>query len=76
MDWVSWGFIILNNRALPLRTKGRLYSCLRSDVLHDSQNCPVKEDNVRWVCHVRPKDMNFAVELRNNIECHEGMFTG
>lgn len=20
--------------------------------------------------------MNFAVELRNNIECHEGMFTG
>ena len=82
--------LLLASRALPVGTKGRLYSaCLLSFMVSGSETGSVKEVSVirlkrtygrmvRWRCSVWPEDRMSAEERRTRlkIEEYEGMFTG
>ena len=67
---------LLTNKDVSLIMRGRLYSsCVRSSMLHGSETCPVKKENVlalqraeirmvRWMCGVKLKDRLPSKELR------------
>ena len=58
---------LLTNRHLPLLTRGKVYSCVRSVMLHAAETWAMKVDTqnrlrsndramIRWICNVRAKD--------------------
>ena len=67
---------LLTNKDVSLTMRGRLYSsCVRSSMLHGSENWPVRKENVvalqraemrmvRWMCGVKSKDRLPSKELR------------
>jgi len=70
---------LLTNRDISLIRRGRLYSsCVRSSMLHGSENWPVSKENemtlqraqmrtVRWMCNVKVKDRDPSKELRERL---------
>ena len=58
---------LLTNRHLPLQTRGKVYSCVRSVMLNAAETWAMKVDilnrlrrndraMIRWICNVRAKD--------------------
>ena len=64
------------NKDMSLIMRGRLYSsCVRSSMLHGSETCPVRKDNVggtsasrdgmvRWMCGVKLKDRPLTCTMK------------
>jgi len=70
---------LLTNEDVLLIMRGRLYSsCVRSSMLHGSENWPVRKENVvalqmaemrivRWMCGIKLKDRFPSKELRERL---------
>ena len=66
---------MLNVKHLSVVTvRGRLSSCVRSSMLHESETWPVRKDNevaemrmVRWMCGIKVKDRVPSKELREKL---------
>ena len=68
---------LFTNKDVCLIMRGRLYSsCVQSSMLHVSETCPVRKENVvalhraerrmvRWMCGVKLKDRLPSKELRD-----------
>ena len=75
---------LLTNKDVSLIMRGRLYSsCVRSSMLHGSETCPVRKENVvalqraemrmvRWMCDVKLKDRLPSKELRERLGVQGG----
>ena len=69
---------MLTNRDISLIRRGRLYSSVRSSILHGSETWPVRKENevavqraemrmVRWMCGVKVKDRVPSKELKERL---------
>jgi len=70
---------LLTNKNISLIVRGRFYSsCVRSSMLHGSEACPVRKENVvplqqaeikmvRWMCCIKLKDRFPSKELREGL---------
>jgi len=69
---------LLTNRDISLIRRGRLYSSVRSSILHGSETWPVRKENevavqraemrmVRWMCGVKVKDRVPSKELKERL---------
>jgi len=66
--------LLLTNKDISLTVRGRLYSCVRSSMLHGSETWPVRNKNevalqqtemrmTRWMCGVKLQDRVPSKEL-------------
>jgi len=86
--WNGWNefrqlVTLLTNKDISSIIRGRLYSCLRSSMLHGSETWPVRQENemalqwtemcmVRWMCGIKLKDRGskWRVERKTRIRWH------